>query len=78
MSKKICFLLSLLIFVNAAESACFLGNATGCETGVAAGLTSQIVSQLRSMGISFPTLDSTQATCTGSCQPYLQVTNNKI
>ena len=70
---------------KAETGACFLGNASGCQTSVAAGLTAQLVAQMRyinlflvififfrSMGISFPNLDQSQAVCTGSCQPYLQ------
>ena len=44
----------------------------GCSTDVAAGLTTQIISELASMGYTFKTLDSTWIKCTSPCVNQLQ------
>ena len=45
----------------------------GCSTSVAAGLTQQIVAQLRANGFAFPSLNgSADIALSVDCQPYLQ------
>jgi hypothetical protein len=50
-----------------APASCILGTQNGCDTSVASGLTNQIISQLKSMGYSFTTLDPTWIHCSSSC-----------
>lgn len=61
-----------LLILGVAHS-CTLGRENGCSTSAASGLTSQLVAELNSMGISFSTLsDTNRFRCTSPCQPFLQ------
>jgi len=54
------------------SATCILGTQTGCNTGVAYGLSMQIVLQLQSMGRSFKPLDPKWIQCKTPCFPALQ------
>ena len=51
---------------------CILGTQTGCDSGVAAGLTDQILDELKDMGYSFKELDSMWIHCNQPCVNQLQ------
>jgi hypothetical protein len=54
------------------SNGCILGTQNGCDTGVALGITNQIISMLESMGYPFKTLDSNWIHCPGDCVKKLQ------
>jgi hypothetical protein len=54
------------------SSTCILGTQTGCSTSVCSGLTTQIKSELNTMGYSFVAMDSTWVKCSSPCVNCLQ------
>lgn len=72
--KMLKFLLfvALLATIQAAEQACTLGTAGGCNTAVALGLTRQIANKLTQMGHTFKTLNATVIHCSNPCFNQLQ------
>lgn len=70
---KFAFAFFLLTVALPPALACTLGTAGGCSTAIAAGLTSQLVAELNSIGISFASLsDPARFVCTSPCVPSLQ------